>query len=98
MATTVFVGRVSKEDAHVSMSVRRRPTLEQGMALEKIAHAIEYLLLAQIWEDEEKDRTAVKILMHASRQVFAECEEMIPLRKRFIQWVSAHFHVTVTRK
>jgi len=64
------------------------------MALEKLGHAIEYLVdsrLAIIHDlpDEltaRADAEATQILMRLSRAVFAECAEIVPLRRRLWAW------------
>lgn len=72
--------------------IRRRPTQSQGQALEKLGHAVEYLVdsrMVLIHEPSTRaDAEALDILMRASRAVFAECEEIIPVGQRLRQWVT----------
>jgi hypothetical protein len=65
---------------------RRRAGREQGVALERLAHAVEYLVDSRMFltsvpytrsEDE-----AVKILMGLNRQVFEECPIVVGLGTR----------------
>jgi len=68
------------------MIIRRRPSPEQGRALEKLGHAVEYLVdsrLAMVNEPlSQADIEATDILMRLSRSVFAECKEIVPLWRR----------------
>jgi hypothetical protein len=71
--------------------VRRRPDPRQGRALEKLGHAIEYLVDSRMaWKDRQTTRAdaeAVDILMGLSRCVFSECEEIVPVSQRFKAWM-----------
>jgi hypothetical protein len=73
--------------------VRRRPNLPQGRALETIGHAIEYLVDSRMFMSGEAtskaDVEATRILMQASRTVFAECAEIVPLQRQLTQWMIA---------
>ena len=70
--------------------VRRRGTLEQGRALETLGHAVEYLVDSGMFHreaiDSKANDAAVQILMRASRAVFLECPEVVPVRRRVGQW------------
>lgn len=70
--------------------VRRRGSIAQGQALETLGHAVEYLVDSALFYRESSDsranQDAVQILMRASRAVFAECPEVLPLRQRFSRW------------
>ncbi len=75
------------ELAHVrrlNPMIRRRPTLEQGRALEMLGHAVEYLVDSGLYRggQELSDELAVQTLMRLSREVFAECAEVVPFRRR----------------
>jgi hypothetical protein len=76
--------------------IRRRPTQTQGQALEKLGRAIEYLMdsrMAFLQEPTTKaDADALEILMRLNRWVFAECEEIVPVRRRLKVWVLAKLH------
>ena len=76
-------------------STRRRGTLEQGRALETLGHAVEYLVdtrLFDLGEHNVRDgQEAVQIMMRMSRAVFAECPEVVSMRKRMSQWVRERF-------
>ncbi len=75
--------------------VRRRGNPQQGHALEALGHAIEYLTdtrMFSIGDTAERARSeseAVQILMRASRAVFEECAEVVPLRARIARRLQA---------
>lgn len=79
-------------DAAPRQVIRRRPTPFQGRALEKLGHAMEYLVdsrMALIGEPATKaDAEAVDILMRLSRCVFSECEEIVPIGRRLKAWLA----------
>lgn len=76
--------------------IRRRPSPPQGKALEKLGHAVEYLVdsrMVLIHEPSTRaDAEALDILMRLSRRVFSECEEVIPVGRRLKIWVSEAFN------
>jgi hypothetical protein len=65
-----------------STVIRRRPTPEQGRALEMLGHAVEYLVDSGLYRGDQSDELAVQMLMRLNREVFAECAEVVPLRRR----------------
>lgn len=71
--------------------IRRRANPRQGQALERLGHAVEYLVdsrMALIHEPSTKaDAEALDILMRLSRLVFSECEEIVPVSQRFKSWL-----------
>ena len=73
-------------------AIRRRPSPEQGTALETLGHAIEYLVDSRLSVIDEPatlaDTEAVEILMRLSRSVFAECSEVVPLRRKLRRWLT----------
>lgn len=75
-----------------SRTVRRRPDMLQGRALESLGHAIEYLIDSRMFEVGQShtsaDAEAVQILSRSSREVFATCPEIVPVHQRFKQWAS----------
>ncbi len=75
--------------------IRRRPTQEQGRALEKLSHAIEYLIDSNMLLPEgESSRAAAEaagMLIRLNQQVFAECVEIVPLRRRVQMWFERHW-------
>jgi hypothetical protein len=79
ITTTPATSRRAKPGSHV---LRRRPTRQQGLALEKLGHAIEYLVDSQLYLNPgatpQADVEATQILMRLSREVFAECREAAP--------------------
>jgi phosphoribosyl 1,2-cyclic phosphodiesterase len=66
--------------------IRRRPTLQQGRSLETLGHAIEYLIDSQVYDEtlawSKNHADATQILMRLSREVFAECRQIVPMRER----------------
>lgn len=68
-----------------SRTLRRRPNPEQGRALEILGHAIEYLMDSELHATDKAfspDITeAAQTLMHQSRRVFADCDEVVPFRE-----------------
>jgi hypothetical protein len=66
--------------------IRRRPTMQQGRSLETLGHAIEYLVDSQLHggssAGSKNHADATQILMRLSREVFAECREIVPVRER----------------
>jgi hypothetical protein len=75
----------SRNARSTSQMVRRRPTMTQGRALETLGHAIEYLVDSRLDLEagaSNTDDKASQILMRLSREVFAECREVVPVRRR----------------
>lgn len=72
-------------------AVRRRPTQNQGHALEALGHAIEYLYDSQVYQNSgslsPSDVEAVEILMRLSRAVFVECSEVVPAHRSIRHWL-----------
>ena len=76
-----------------SATIRRRPTFEQGRALEVLSRAIEYLVDSSMLEGAQPETQltgskldAIRILMLLNREVFSECEAIVPLGRRLRQW------------
>jgi len=65
--------------------IRRRATEQQGRSLERLAHAIEYLVDSQLYlhpgAASKDDSEAIQILMRLNREVFAECREIVSIRQ-----------------
>jgi hypothetical protein len=72
----------SRRERSSSHVLRRRPTMSQGQALEKLGRAIEYLYDSQVYQNSgdltADDVQAVQTLMRLSREVFVECREVVP--------------------
>jgi len=72
--------------------ILRRGSVAQGRALEMLGHAVEYLVDSRMFHGGEQiqrdEQEALQILMRLSRAVFAECPEVISLRKRLKGWLS----------
>ena len=75
--------------------IRRRTTPTQGRALEILGHAVEYLADSRLYEEVEtrSDATAIRTLMACSRQVFAECELILPWQQRVRTALLRRFHM-----
>jgi len=75
--------------------IRRRGSLAQGRALETLGHAVEYLIDSRLFDAGDHnvrvEQEAVQILMRMSREVFAECPEVVSLRRRLRLWVLDRF-------
>jgi|GEM_PF-2345596 hypothetical protein len=69
----------------------RRPSQEQGRALELLGRAIEYLVDEHNHYNrgEAVDSDAVRLLMQLNRAVFAECEVVLPWAVRLRQWMTS---------
>jgi hypothetical protein len=69
--------------------ILRRPSKQQGRALETLGHAIEYLVDSQLHRTTPAaappDTAASQLLMRLSREVFAECREIVPVRRKLKQ-------------
>jgi hypothetical protein len=82
-------GRVPHRSSEV---VRRRGSVAQGRALEMLGHSVEYLVDSRLFQagdhNQRAEQEAVQILMRLSRAVFAECPEVVSLRKRLGRWIA----------
>ena len=83
----------SRSTSDRSPIVRRRPTREQGQALEILGHALEYLVDSRMCLSKERktkaDGDAIHLLSSCSREVFATCAEVVPFRQRVKTWIVA---------
>jgi hypothetical protein len=67
---------------------RRRPTFQQGRALEIVGHAIEYLVDMALFDPQCACETeALSILTTASLEIFAECSEVVPISTSLLTWL-----------
>ncbi len=78
-----------KSHTRAHNTVRRRPNREQGTALEKLGHAIEYLIDSSMARGEgfstdtqSPDFEAVRIMMRLNCEIFAGCEPITPMSER----------------
>lgn len=74
---------------------RHRPSPQQGIALEILGHAIEYLIDTNFYHQRADDpavKEAVAILKQSSRDVFAAAPEMVPAGARAARWLRSHLH------
>ncbi|MDR3410350.1 MAG: hypothetical protein P4L87_05285 [Formivibrio sp.] len=76
-------------DARRPALTRRRPNREQGIALEKLGHAIEYLIDSSMarcegvaMDAQSPEFEAARIMMRLNCEVFADCEPVVPIHKR----------------
>lgn len=83
-------------------AIRRRANLKQGFALEALGHAVEYLVDSRLFNqndaDAHSDQEAIQVLMRMSRAVFAECDEVLPLRRRMGRWIAGGWTGRSARK
>jgi len=72
--------------------VRRRSGVQQGRALEILAHAVEYLVDSRMFLIDQPatraDAEATQILMLLSREVFFECAAVVPPVRRLKLWIA----------
>ncbi|MDR3735928.1 MAG: hypothetical protein P4L10_10385 [Acidobacteriaceae bacterium] len=68
---------------------RRRPNREQGIALEKLGHAIEYLIDSSMARCEglstdarSPEFEAVRIMMRLNCEIFGDCKPVVPIHER----------------
>ncbi len=75
-----------------SADIRRRPSPQQGRALEILGHAIEYLLDRYVLPTSEgcevADVDAAQLMMRLNLEIFRECPEFVPLYQRICRWIS----------
>jgi hypothetical protein len=88
--------------SHRVASARSTPTLsaaavcrqtgkKEGMALEVLGHAVEYLIDSRMFLTSmpytRSEEEAVQLLMGCSRRVFEGCPEIVPMKARVSRWV-----------
>lgn len=89
--TTEFPSVRRKEaPAVASAHVRRRISPQAGRALEKLAHAIEYLTDEYVHRGgslsaQDPEVQAVQLLMAVNRQIYFECPVTHTLTDRFLE-------------
>ena len=75
--------------------LRRRPTMSQGQALEKLGRAIEYLYDSRVYQKagelSSNELESVQTLMRLSREVFMQCREIAPEPSGLKFWLSRLF-------
>jgi len=69
----------------------RRPSPQQGQALELLGHAIEYLVDENLHRGrgEAYDSDAVQILISLNRAIFSECQVVVPFGNRLKSWINS---------
>ena len=81
----------SRRERSSSQALRRRPSMDQGHALESLGHSIEYVYDSRVYQNDGElspsDVEAVQLLMRLSREVFMECREVVPARRGFKLWL-----------
>ena len=79
------------------MPVRRRANMQQGRALEILAHAIEYLVDSRMFLVNEparkSDGEAIQLLARLGHEVFATCAEIVPIRRRLKRWTAERLRI-----
>lgn len=73
----------------------RRPTPQQGLALEILGHSIEYLIDSNFYHQRATlpaVKEAIAILKQSNREVFARAPEVIPARSRAARWIRSRLH------
>lgn len=73
--------------------IARRPTPQQGIALEILGHAIEYLVDTNFYHQRSEVpcvKEAIAILKQSNREVFAEAPEVVPAGTRAVHWIRSH--------
>ena len=82
----------SRRERSSSQAIRRRPSMDQGHALESLGHAIEYIYDSRVYRNcgelSPSDVESVQILMRLSREVFVECREVVPARNGLKLWLN----------
>ena len=70
---------------------RRRAGRKQGVAIEVLGHAVEYLIDSRMFLTQtpytKSEEEAVQILMRANRLVFESCPEVVPMGARVRNWM-----------
>lgn len=80
-------------------SAPRRLGPQQGIALELLGHAIEYLIDSNFYHQRENDpaiQEAINILKQSSRTVFETAPIVIPARARAARWLRSRFQAQAT--
>ena len=81
----------ARRDRSSSQAIHRRPSMDQGHALEKLGRAIEYVYDSRVYQNAGElslsDVEAVQLLMRLSREVFVECREVVPARSGLKLWL-----------
>lgn len=75
------------------VQIARRPTPQQGIALEILGHAIEYLVDSNFYHQRAHVpavKEAIAILKQSNREVFAEAPEAVPAGTRAVRWMRSH--------
>jgi len=88
-----FLSITSKRSPVLFMPERRRPTADQGRALEMLGHAIDYMVDSRMSSDETDsnpfaDQDAIRLLSWCSRELYASCAEAPPVATRMRRWFS----------
>ena len=72
-------------------AVSRRPSREQGRALEQLGHAVEYLIDSRMFLTgiayTRAEEQALQVLMGASREVFESCPATISWSGSMSGWI-----------
>jgi hypothetical protein len=82
----------ARRERSSSQATHRKPSMDQGHALESLGHAIEYVYDSRVYRESgalsSSDVEAVQILMRLSREVFVECREVAPASTGLKLWLN----------
>lgn len=85
-AATPYPDRMRNGGSRGQRPERRRPGREQGQALERLGHAVEYLIDSRMFLTQvpytSAEEEAVQILMGLNRLVFESCPAVVTMRRR----------------
>jgi hypothetical protein len=88
-----FTRSASAVPAQATRAHRRRISVEAGLALEKLGHAIEYLTDEYMLQDAKEPfrrdgrLEAIELLMAVNREVYFSCPEVPSLRERLVNFL-----------
>ena len=72
--------------------IRRRSSLQQGLAIQILGNAVDHLLSSRMFLIDEPpskaDADAIHILMRLKRAVFSECEQVTETNRNLRQWMT----------
>jgi hypothetical protein len=79
--------------------IRRRAGMREGVALEVLGHAIEYLIDSRMFLVNEPhtpaEADAVQILSRCSREVFVACPAVVSIGQRIRMWTAERLRTGV---
>jgi hypothetical protein len=79
--------------------IRRRAGMSEGVALEVLGHAIEYLIDSRMFLVNEPhtpaEADAIQILSRCSREVFVACPAVVSIGQRLRMWTAERLRTGV---